>query len=146
MPGWPSGSASRKLSGVGRPVIRRHKYGARRTEYRGEWYDSAAEAHYAAILELQKKAGRIVRWERGTPQILIDGPTKRLRITYRPDFLVYYDNGACEAVDVKGVVPEAFRLRAILWRRKFPGIPLRVVDKDGNQKWSLDGRAKERAA
>ena len=119
-------------------TIRRHKYNARRTEYRGEWYDSAAEANYAAILELRKKAHQIERWERGTPQILVDGPTRRLRITYRPDFIVYNLDHSREAIDVKGVVGREFRLKAILWAHKFPNVPLRVVDLNGNVKWQLE--------
>jgi hypothetical protein len=119
--------------------VNRNKYRARRTEFHGESYDSGAEANYAAILELRRKAGQIRCWKRGQIQTLIEGPNRRRRITYRPDFIVTSNDGRSEAIDVKGVLPRDFRLRAILWERKFPDLPLRVVDRDGNVKWSLDG-------
>jgi hypothetical protein len=122
----------------------RNKYGARRTEYLGIIWDSAAEANYAAILELQRKGGKIARWERGTAQILIDGPNRSRRVTYKPDFIVYYGDQTREAIDVKGCVPRDFRIKALLWEQRFPNLPLRVIDRDGNTKWTLEPAKRSR--
>ena len=122
------------------PQVRANKYNARRTQYLGEWYPSAAEANYAAILELRRRAGEIESWARGSVYTLIDGPTREMRITFRPDFVVRNLDGSLEAVDVKGVVTKDFRLRAILWAHACPKIPLRVVNGDGNVVWPKRGR------
>lgn len=118
---------------------RRHKYGAVRTEYQGERYDSRAEARRAMDLVLLKAAGKIHRWERGEAQVLLEGRTRSRRVTYKPDFIVWDTERRAHAEDVKGMVPKDFRIKAILWERRFPDLPLRVVDANGNLKWSLDG-------
>jgi hypothetical protein len=101
------------------------------------WFDSAAEARYAALLELQRKAGKIEWWDRGPSYTVLDGPTRATRVTYKPDFIVKLEDGSISAVDVKSkaTITREFRIKALLWARKFPDIPLRVVDVDGNIIW-----------
>lgn len=115
----------------------RHKYRARRTVYNGETFDSAAEANVAAILELRRKAGLIHGWCRGTAYLLVDGPTRTSRITYKPDFYVKTTRESAEVWDVKGVILPTFKLKAILWQKKFPHILLRAVDRNGNEIWRV---------
>jgi|GEM_PF-4368184 len=115
--------------------LSRNKYGAVRTEYRGEWYDSKMEANYAARLDLEKRAGKILNWWRGERVDLLGSPGRPGRVTYKPDFHVVYPDGQEVAIDVKGAVPRDFRIRVALWELKFPNLPLRVVDKDGNVCW-----------
>lgn len=112
----------------------------------GQAFDSKAEARRAAELELLRLAGKIHRWERGTPQVLVEGPTRRRRITYKPDFIVWDNEWHCHAEDVKGAVPRDFRLRAILWEQKFPRIPLQVIDSRGQVVWSLDDPPRKKRA
>lgn len=129
-----------------REAVRGQKYNARRTHYRGVVYDSAAEAHRAAQLEFLVRAGRVVRWQRGERQTVLDDGRGN-KVTYKPDFLVWTDEHHCHAEDVKGAVPRDFRIRAILFGLKFPHIPLRVVDKHGNVTWRLkDGKTKAKVA
>lgn len=104
------------------------KYHARRTEYAGHTYASAAEARYAAKLDLWLRVGELLSWHRGRQYVLVDGPTPAHRITYTPDFECVAMDGTDYVVDVKGATPRDFRLRAILWAAKFPDRPLRVVD------------------
>lgn len=121
------------------------RFNNRRTEYRGQVYDSADEAARAAMLELLRMAGKIERWERGAKQSLIDlGPGKR--VTYKPDFIVIGKEGQRWAEDVKGTknkdgrtvaitVTREFRIKALLWETRFPNLPLRVVNRDGDIIW-----------
>lgn len=112
-------------------INRRNKFRAVATMLNGERYDSKAEAQYAQHLNLLKKAGAILDWKRGQRMTLIDGPTAMERVTYRADFFVTKPDGTQYAVDVKGVVLRDFRIRALLWRQRFPKMPLVVVDGRG---------------
>jgi hypothetical protein len=114
---------------------RRHKYNAVVTEYAGEVYPSRGEAEYARHLDRLKAAGAIHGWRRGGEWVLLDSPTGRKRdgITYRPDFEVWDtpDGGGFRVVDFKGVVTREFRLKARLWKARYPDVPLVVARADG---------------
>lgn len=125
---------------------RPHKYRARQTEYAGELYPSAAEAAHAQRLDLLKRGGKIHGWRRGRPIVLVEGETRRKTIRYCPDFLVTNLDGTTVAIDVKGVVTREFRMKAILWEKKFPRTPLMIVDARGRQKPALDYTAPKRRA
>ena len=122
--------------GMTRPAVARpHKYHAKRTAYAGAWYDSAGEAEYARRLDLLKAAGAIHDWRRGGEWVLLDSPTGRKRdgITLRPDFEVWPAPGRLEVRDFKGVVTEVFRLKALLFKARFPDVPLLIVRADGTE-------------
>jgi hypothetical protein len=114
-----------------------HKYHARRTEYAGQWFDSRGEAGYTRHLDLLKAAGAIHDWRPGGEWVLLDSPTgtKRDGITYRPDFEVWDspDGGGFRVVDFKGVVTREFRLKARLWKARYPDVPLVVARADGSE-------------
>jgi hypothetical protein len=119
-----------------RPELARpNKYHARRTEHEGEWYDSAGEAEYARHLDLLQAAGAIRAWRRGGEWVLLDSPTgkKRDGITLRPDFEVWPAPGQLEVRDFKGVVTAVFRLKAKLWKARYPDVPLVIVRADGSE-------------
>jgi hypothetical protein len=128
-------------------------------------YDSAGEAAYARHLDLLKRTGKILRWDRGQSQIVFHGGALERLIRFKPDFIVTELDGSSHADDFKGLVrlkpkigksgklglgklelPEAFRLRVILWEAKFPNLPVRVVDQYGNVKWTLDEKRRGVAA
>jgi len=114
----------------------RHKYGARRTAYGGAWYDSRGEAAYAQRLDLLKATGAIRDWRRGGEWVLVDAPPggrRRDRITLRPDFEVWPAPGRLEVHDFKGVVTAVFRLKAKLWKARYPDVPLVIVRADGSE-------------
>lgn len=114
-----------------------NKYHAKRTLYRGEWYDSKAEANYAGVLELQRRAREISAWRRGFAHILASATVlgREYRATYKPDFLVTKLDGSVEAIDVKGVLAPSFKIKWILWMERYAYMPLRAVDRDGRQVW-----------
>ena len=88
-------------------AARGSKYGARRTEYGGRTYDSAAEAEYAANLDQQRRAGLILGWLPQVPLWTLGGSR------YVMDFLVVHRQARPEVVDVKGVETERFK---VVWR------------------------------
>ena len=99
-------------------------------------YDSAGEAEYARRLDLLKAAGAIHAWRRGGTWVLLDPPPgggRRERITLRPDFEVWPAPGRLEVRDFKGVVTAVFRLKALLFKRRYPDVPLVVVRADGSE-------------
>jgi hypothetical protein len=121
----------------------RRKYHNIPTYFQGERYDSRAEATRAAQLVLLQKAGRIHDWRRGKRLILLPKAGRQAAITYTPDFEVYPDLQSMWLEDVKGVkldrrsgkakvrATQMFRLKVKLFTARYPGVELRVVDKDG---------------
>jgi Protein of unknown function (DUF1064) len=101
---------------------RRHKYNAVVTEY-------------ARRLDLLQSAGAIHAWRRGGEWVLLESPTGRKRdgITLHPDFEVWPAPGRLEVRDFKGVVTAVFRLKAKLWKARYPDVPLLVVRADGSE-------------
>lgn len=104
-----------------------NKYRNVRTPYSGAVYDSRGEAEYARRLDLLLAAGRIARWRRGTDWEILERPN---RIVYRPDFEVWRLDGTLEAHDFKGMETPVFKLKAKLFRARYPGVPLVVVRKE----------------
>jgi hypothetical protein len=118
---------------------RREKFGNIKTQYGGQVYDSRLEARYASHLSFQQAAGEITDWCRGTPWLLLDAPRRSDRITYIPDFEVWKKGRErlqqpSFVVDTKGVLTDVFRLKAKLWKARYPDIPLIVVMADGKEK------------
>lgn len=90
---------------------KKNKYNAVSTEYNGEVYHSKAEAGYARDLDLRKHASnpneKVKSWER---QVKI--PLKaygKVLYNYYIDFVVYYENGLKEYVEVKGFSTTSFQ-------------------------------------
>jgi len=112
-----------------------HKYHARRTAYRGAWYDSAGEAEYARRLDLLKAAGVIHDWRRGREWVLLDAPRRRDRITMLPDFEIWDapDQRGFRVVDFKGVLTAVFRLKLKLWKAVYSDVPFFVAKADGTE-------------
>jgi hypothetical protein len=111
---------------------KRNKYGARKTMYKNVRYDSKMEAAYAAELDKQLKSGTIDKVERQPHyDILSSGETewvmKYKKVVYTPDFLVTYQDGRQEAIEVKGKETRDYLVRKKLFYASYPQIPLRVV-------------------
>ncbi len=102
--------------------IKRNKYNAKATIYRGWRFDSKAEAEYAKVLDQQIETGHVHFWMRQVPFDITEDDR------YKCDFLVFYTNGEVAAVDVKGVETESWRRTRRLWIKYGP-MPLHVVKK-----------------
>lgn len=106
------------------------KYNARRVELDGQRFDSQAEAARYQELVLLERAGAITGL-RVHPVYLLE-PRARMNgqwlrpVRYIADF-EYRENGALVVEDVKGVETSVFRLKANLFKRRYPDRMLRIV-------------------
>lgn len=97
-----------------------NKYNARKTTVCGRTFDSKREAEVYLELLAQKQAGEIIRIAFQPQYTLLsafkDNEGKKQRaITYTPDFLVEYDDGRREVIEVKGVKTRDYLLRKKLF-------------------------------
>lgn len=90
--------------------MRRPKYRNTPTMYRGQRYDSKAEAEFAQLLDTSLLAGEILEYVR-QPVVRLGVPEN----VYRPDFLVIPRVGVPYYVDVKGVETAKFKRDKKLW-------------------------------
>lgn len=85
------------------------KYKNVKQEHNGIVYHSKKEAGYAAELDLRKKAGDILEWER---QVKISLDVNGFHIcNYYIDFKVLHNDGTIEYVEVKGFETDEWRLK-----------------------------------
>lgn len=98
---------------------RRQKYASRRVEIDGQAFDSKAEARYWGHLQLRLKAGEIRNLRRQVPFVLapavVIAGRKRPPLRYVADF-VWEEGGKTVVADVKGAVPEAYRIKRHLMK------------------------------
>ena len=94
-----------------------NKYGARKTEYKGQRYDSKFEAETAHSLEVRKMAGDIKDYE---TQYKIEAwaydkdGNKAIQVKHKVDFRILHNDGSYELIESKGVETDDYK-----WRRKF---------------------------
>ena len=98
----------------------RNKYNARKTTVCGIAFDSRREAEYYLLLREKKRLGEIKSIDLQPTYTLLEGfrdnqgkPQKP--ITYTPDFLVEYDDGRREVIEVKGMRTRDYFLRKKLF-------------------------------
>lgn len=99
----------------------RHKFHAKPTTIDSIRFASKAEARYYQELKLLKLSGEVIGFLRQTPIHFESG------IKYVLDFLVFYADGRCEAVDVKGVETPEFKLKKKLLDDEYPWLDFRIV-------------------
>ena len=114
---------------------RGNKYGvapAAERVYDGVTYHSRAESKYAATLDLRKRAGDVLAWERQrTYRLEVNGS---LICKYVADFAVWRDPvGHPELHEIKGRETAEWRLKEKLFRALYPDIPLIVLDVKGRE-------------
>ena len=97
-----------------------NKYHARKTMVYGRTFDSKREAEVYLMLREKLRLGEIKHLECQPTYTLLEGfrdnqgkPQKP--ITYTPDFLVEYDDGRREVIEVKGVRTRDYVLRKKLF-------------------------------
>ncbi len=100
---------------------KRHKYNAKATEVDGYKFDSKAEANYYTLLKVQEIEGSIVGMLRQVPLHLAPG------VTYRMDFLIFYSDGTCEGVEVKGFETPEWKIKKKLIEKEYPWLTLKIV-------------------
>lgn len=100
-----------------RTFFKQNKYNAKKTDYDGIKYDSRFEAEVAAEIDLRKKAGDILDWDRQYKLEMWcytqDGQ-KAFKVTHRVDFRLHHLDGSFELYEVKGLETSDYK-----WRKKF---------------------------
>ena len=113
-----------------------NKFNARKVYLDGYTFDSKAEAARYCELKLLERAGDIRNLLIHPKFIIVDGFTDNTGKRQRPAYYVgdfqYYDNdGNVIVEDVKGgraTQTALFRLKAKLFKRRYPEIDFRVVE------------------
>ena len=97
-----------------------NKYNACKTTVYGRRFDSKRESEWYMMLREKHRLGKIKHFECQPTYTLLEGfrdnqgkPQKP--ITYTPDFLVEYDDGRREVIEVKGVRTRDYLLRKKLF-------------------------------
>lgn len=108
--------------------MRKHKYNAKPTIVDGIRFASKREAQRYGELKLLEKAGVIFGLKLQPRFVLQEKNGKDRAIVYVADFrYIERVGGPVIIEDVKGVQTQAFKIKAKLFRRKFPMYILRIV-------------------
>jgi hypothetical protein len=100
---------------------KKHKYGAKPGYLDGIYFDSQAEMERYSTLVLLRTA-KVIKDFKCHPRYEV-GP----KITYEADFEVEYFDGHKEIEDVKGVETPAFKMKAKLFRERYPDLILKII-------------------
>lgn len=107
-------------------VRRANKYGAKRTELNGRFYDSKHEAGIAGELALLQRAGEVIKIE---PQKTFNlyGKNGGRICTHRPDFLVTFKDGHLEVWEAKGMATREWVMKLKLFEDNYPELIYYVI-------------------
>lgn len=107
---------------------RKSKFGNTRVMVDGIWFDSQKEANRYSELRLMQRAG-IVKEIELQPRFLLQdgyhcGQTNRWirKMEYVADFRITYADGRVVVEDVKGFKTAIYRMKAKMFRAKFPDV------------------------
>lgn len=97
-----------------------NKYNACKTTVCGRTFDSKRESEWYMMLREKHRLGKIKHIECQPTYTLLEGfrdnqGKQQKPITYTPDFLVEYDDGRREVIEVKGVRTRDYQLRKKLF-------------------------------
>jgi hypothetical protein len=98
------------------------KYHATRTKVDGISFASKLEANRYATIAAALTRGAIRGYCR---QPIFDLATG---ITYRPDFIVFHNDGTCDIVECKGYETREYKLKMKLFAQKYPHIRI-IIDR-----------------
>lgn len=112
------------------------KYSNKKTEYNGYIYDSKFEAGVARDLDIRKRAGEILDWERQfkiecIPYNKHGDPLPKLKVSHKVDFRVHNLDGTYTLLEAKGMVLSDWQRRRNwlenLWLPEHPDHDYEVV-------------------
>ena len=109
----------------------RGKYNARRTKIDGHTFHSKAEARRYSALMLLERSGQISDLELQPSFVIQDAFRDRSNkiicaIRYLADFQ-YVEKGALVVEDVKGVETAVFKIKAKMFKLRYPEYDFRVI-------------------
>lgn len=104
------------------------KYNAKKVEYKGIVFDSTVECDYYQYLE--RNLGDEYDYIELQPRYeLIPKVNKQRKTEYIADFALFKDDVLVEVIDVKGMPTEVAKLKAKIFRDKYPNIKLTWICK-----------------
>lgn len=105
------------------------KYNAKKVEYKGIVFDSKVECEYYQYLE-KKMNGVTYNCIEIQPRYeLIPKFGDQRKTEYIADFALYLDNDLIEVIDAKGMATTTAKLKAKLFRYKYPEVKLTWICK-----------------
>lgn len=120
------------------PQSVKDKLGLKDTAYKQFWaivgdkppiyFRSSWEYYYAIFLAKLKQEGKILDWEH-EPQCFWFNAIKRGVRSYLPDFRITHLNGSIEYCETKGFLSSKCATKISRFRKYYPELTLRVVDK-----------------
>ncbi len=99
---------------------RRHKYNAQATVVDGIKFGSKAEARKYIELRTLQNGGEVVGFLRQVPMHLPGG------VVYRMDFLVFWADGRCTGIEVKGYETPEWKIKHKQVAELYPWFDLEV--------------------
>lgn len=105
------------------------KYNAKKVEYNGITFDSTVECEFYKFLEKQINVGKFDRIEIQPRYELIPKIDKQRKTEYIADFALWKNGELIEVIDVKGMATETAKLKAKLFRYKYPEVQLTWICK-----------------
>lgn len=105
------------------------KYNAKKVEYKGIVFDSKVECEYYQYLEKKMNGVTYNRIEIQPRYELIPKFGDQRKTEYIADFALYLDNDLIEVIDVKGMATTTAKLKAKLFRYKYPDVKLTWICK-----------------
>ena len=87
------------------------KYGNKRVQFNGRWYDSKKEAEHARSFQGLASRGLITEYEEQKPIVLVPGYGKLRPIVYVADFAFRDGEGRYFVYDAKGFKTKEYRLK-----------------------------------
>lgn len=104
------------------------KYNAKKVEYKGIVFDSTVECEYYQYLE--RNLGNEYDYIELQPRYeLIPKMNNQRKTEYIADFALFKDEVLVEVIDVKGMPTEVAKLKAKIFRDKYPNIKLTWICK-----------------
>lgn len=105
------------------------KYNAKKVEYNGITFDSTVECEYYRYLESRLHIDGFDYIQVQPRYELIPKIGKQRKTEYIADFALYFETKLIEVIDVKGMATETAKLKAKLFRYKYPDVQLTWICK-----------------
>lgn len=99
----------------------RHKFNAKAVTKDKVSYASQKEFKYSLYLDSLKSKGEVLGYLSQVPVRFKSGNK------YVMDFLVFYADGSCEGVEIKGYETDSWKIKKRLYDDEFDWLTLRVV-------------------
>lgn len=105
------------------------KYNAKKVEYKGIVFDSTVECEYYQYLESRMHLAGYDHIQVQPRFEVIPKVGKQRKTEYVGDFALYFETKLIEVIDVKGMPTETAKLKAKLFRYKYPDVKLTWICK-----------------